>query len=267
MFDRQGYQAAVDRIQGICSESLMSQSRRLGLPTAQPIFVVGMLRSGTTLTEQILTCHSQIGGAGEQGFLFDFKKPGAFTLKALEGFSPEGLKHKAIAYLENLNRTVPNSPRIIDKFPGNAQVAGLIHLAFPNAKIINILRNPVDTCLSIWTTPNASPPPWSHNKGDIVFAYRSYQNLTALWRGRIPGSAYAEYHYEDLVNKTEGTVRSMLEFCELPWDEACLRHNQNPRSVMTPSVWQVRQPIYRSSLHRRENYRDCLGQFAHLAEE
>jgi tetratricopeptide (TPR) repeat protein len=263
-FQREWYGTVTHRIQEICTPGLMSEAGKYGVENDQPIFVIGMLRSGTTLTEQILSCHPQIGGAGEVGFFFD-----GHTLysDALDRFEPKALRAKAEAYQDRLRTLSPNRERIVDKLPDNYRAAGFIHLAFPNAKIIHVRRDPVDTCLSIWTTPNRSRPAWANDKRDIVLFYRLYQELTLHWQGVLPTSAYREYRYEDLVNETEATVRSMLEFCGLPWHESCLRHYENQRMVATPSLWQVRQPIYRTSLTRRSNYRGVLGEFASLGDK
>jgi tetratricopeptide (TPR) repeat protein len=262
-FQWEGYQAAVERLKEICEPVLVGNATLEGNPSRQPIFVVGMIRSGTTLTEQILSSHPQVQGVGEQGFIFDRSNQAEKTLQAL---GLHQLPDLAFEYLARLNRLAPGADRIVDKQPGNYLVAGLIHLAFPNAKIIHAMRDPVDTCLSIWFTANRTPPNWSNRREDIVFTYRSYLDLMSYWRTVLPPHAFAEFHYDDLVNNTEATVRSMLEFCELPWDDACLQHDKNENPIHTPSVWQARQPIYRSSLRRRDNYRDFLGEFAELLQ-
>ena len=141
---------------------------------------------------------------------------------------------------------------------------GLIHLAFPNAKIIHTQRHPADTCISIYTTPVRTRLGWAHDKDNIVFAYEQYLRLMDHWHRVLPAGTITDVRYEELVSDQESVTRHLIGSCGLDWDEACLRPDKNLRSVVTPSVWQVRQPIYKTSIERWRKYKPWLGPFAEL---
>jgi tetratricopeptide (TPR) repeat protein len=259
-FDRRWYRSAIDDVIRTCNADLLRAADEIGNPTEQPIFILGVMRSGTTLVEQIVSSHSEVDGVGEEGFFHD----GPVRSNSLRGFSPTVLKVAADRYLDKLNRLAPGAAKITDKMPANYLSAGFIHAAFPKAKIILVRRDPCSTCLSIWTTANRTPLNWSHRKEDIVFVFREYERLLRHWRSFIPAANLLEIEYESLVHSSERTIREMIQFCGLPWDGACLLHERNFRPIMTPSVWQARQPIYSSSLRRQDNYAGLLGAFAQL---
>ncbi len=258
-FNPDAHRRAIDSVIRTCSPELLQKAAETGNPTQQPIFILGMMRSGTTLVEQIISCHPDVAGAGEVGFF----QEGPLRNNALQSFSIDALNQIAQAYLEDLNRRA-DGKRITDKMPANYLSAGFIHLAFPKAQILVVQRDPCDTALSIWITANRAPINWAHKKSDIAFVYREYQRLLQHWKSVIPPASMMEVRYEKLIDEYEETVRGVLDFCNLEWNEACLHHDQNPRLIHTPSFWQARQPIFRSSLNRTENYRDCLGAFAQL---
>jgi hypothetical protein len=143
-------------------------------------------------------------------------------------------------------------------------IAGLLHLAFPNARIIHTIRHPVDTALSIWMTQMQTVAPFVCDRDNIVFAYREYERLARHWRSVMPADRYLEIRYEDLVLDSERVTRQMVDFCGLGWDEACLHPEDNLRAVRTPSFWQVRQPLYTTSIDRWRNYEPWLGSFRDL---
>jgi hypothetical protein len=151
--------------------------------------------------------------------------------------------------------------------PTNYFVLWLIHLAYPHAKIIHVKRSPIDTALSIYMTDLAKPPEFAHSKRNIVAGYRDYQALMAHFEQVIPASVLMTVRYEDLVADQETWTRLMLEFCGLPWDDRCLQFHTTDRQVTTPSRWQVRQPIYRTSIDKWRRYEPWLGEFAELLEE
>jgi tetratricopeptide (TPR) repeat protein len=234
-----------------------------------PIFVVGMMRSGTTLAEQIISSHPEVGGAGEQ--LFWPLHCGAGDLLFARG--PQGLtldipRLRALAkeYVAQLENVAPGKPRVVDKMNTNSQLLGLIHIAFPNAKIIHMNRHPVDTSLSIWATPVAAGIDLCGEKENVVANYKSYLRVMAHYRSVLPADRFLDVQYEDLVADQENVTRQMIEFCDLEWNEACLRPESNERSVKTPSVWQVRQPVYKTSTARWRKYEPWLGAFAELFE-
>jgi hypothetical protein len=149
--------------------------------------------------------------------------------------------------------------------PINFRHLGLIRIAFPEARILHIRRDPLDTCLSIYMTYFAGGPTFAYNRTNIVAYYRAYLGLMEHWRSVLPSSHFHELRYEDLVSDPEATARAAIEFCGLPWEEACLRFHQSSRVVGTPSRWQARQPVYKSSVGRWRNYEPWLAEFLALS--
>jgi hypothetical protein len=150
--------------------------------------------------------------------------------------------------------------------PDNYLALGLIHAAFPNARIIHTKRNPIDTCISIYTTPNRTSDPYANSRANIVFAYEQYLRLMQHWRSVLPADRLFEVSYEELIANRESVTREMVSFCGLEWDDACLRPEDNERAVATPSVWQVRQPVYSTSVERWRRYEPWLGAFGKLKD-
>jgi len=238
------------------SREAMAEAAKRGHPSRVPIFVVGMMRSGTTLVEQILSSHPEIGGAGERDFWLD-NVSATLDIAKLAELGPR--------YLEELTKACPGKSRVIDKMPQNFQVLGAMYTAFPSATIIHVRRHPVDNALSIYTTPYQQSPEYAHVRGSIVEAYREYQRLTDHWRSAIQN--VLEIAYEDLILAPETTIRKMIAACGLAWNDACLHHEANDRAVNTPSMWQVRQPLYGSSVARWRRFEPWLGDLAELAND
>ncbi len=261
-FDRNIMKSSFDFTIQTFTRELLNRNRASGVESGVPIFVVGMMRSGTTLAEQILSSHPEVGPAGEQRFWSDNRNV-ALSQGSRE-LNPVILKRLANQYTNLLQTIAPGKAHVVDKMPSNYVSIGMIHLAFPHAKIIHTTRNPADTCISVYTTPNRTRLEWAHNKPNIAFAYREYLRLMDHWSRVLPAGVMMEVKYEDVVSDRERITREMVEFCGLGWDEACLSPERNVRSVVTPSVWQVRQPVYRSSLERWRNYEPWLGEFKNL---
>ena len=225
------------------------------------------MRSGTTLAEQILSSHPEVGGAGE--LLFWPENAGSSE----KVFDPNGeldttrLQNLTRDYLDLLGRLAPGKPHVVDKMNTNYLLLGLLHVALPDARVIHMRRHPVDTCLSIWATPVARDVDLCGDKGNVVFAYRQYLRVMAHWRSMLPADRLLDVQYEELVSDREAVTRRMVEFCGLDWDEACMRPEENVRSVKTPSVWQVRQPVYKTSMARWKKYEPWLGPFAELFDD
>jgi tetratricopeptide (TPR) repeat protein len=244
------------------SKEAIARLSSSSIPDDRPIFIVGMMRSGTTLVDQILTSHSLVCGAGELEFWFDrVRKEG--TVRHQDPNS-DSARDRATRYINLLNRLCPNSPRVTDKMPQNFTVLGLIHALLPNAKIIHCRRNPIDTCLSIYMNPYRVSPDYAHRFEHLVEFYREYERLMSYWRQVIPETSMMEVVYEDLVDSQEQTTRRLVEFCGLEWEQACLRHQDNDRRILTSSVWQARQPVYKSSVARWRNYEPWLGPLREL---
>jgi hypothetical protein len=141
---------------------------------------------------------------------------------------------------------------------------GLIHSVFPRARIIHCRRNPLDTCLSIYFTQFLTRMHFANDRSDLVHEYRQYERLMAHWRTVLPLDRFLEVDYETLVADREAGTRRLIAFCGLDWDQACLRPEDNRRIVRTASVWQARQPVYRSSIGRWRNYEPWLGELREL---
>jgi tetratricopeptide (TPR) repeat protein len=261
-FDRRQYVESIDWTIKAFPEGTPRPWTSGGSGSDKPIFIVGMMRSGTTLVEQILSSHPRVEARGEQQF---WMKRGSEAFAAQTGKLDGSKVHRlAAAYLEDLSKPYPEASHLTDKMPDNYLALGLIHAAFPEARIIHTRRNPIDTCISIYTTPNRTSDPYANDRENIVFAYEQYLRLMAHWRKVLPADRLLEVDYESLVANPEPITRAMIDFCGLEWDEACLHPEDNERAVATPSVWQVRQPVYGTSVERWRKYEPWLGPFARL---
>ncbi len=246
------------------SKETLERLRDGGCASDLPIFVLGMPRSGTTLTETILASHSQVFGAGELDDLLRLASRGHADSDAgyplsLQGITAHDLARLGERYVAGLQARSPHSPRITDKMPANFQVLGLIHLMLPNAKIIHVRRNAVDTCLSCFTRLFNKSQHHSYDLRELGRYYRNYARLMDHWRAVLPAGAFHEVQYEDLIADQEGQARKLLDYCGLNWEDACLDFHKTERSVRTASITQVRQPIYRTSVERWRNYERHLG--------
>jgi tetratricopeptide (TPR) repeat protein len=257
-FDRDAYRGEFDRLIQLYDREAVSAGIEPGADAPTPIVVVGMMRSGTTLVEQILSSHPEVAAAGEQRF-WPRNRPSLMRKKASATLPALGRE-----YVATLRRFGPASRFVTDKMPSNYELLGPIHLAVPQAKIIHMRRNPADTAISIYATPNRSAIEYAHDRSNIVFAYREYQRLMAHWRSVLPAESFLEVDYEELVSSREQVIRRILEFLDLGWNDALLEHEKNQRNVLTPSLWQVRQPMYSSSIGRWKRFEPWLGEFATL---
>jgi tetratricopeptide (TPR) repeat protein len=227
-----------------------------GIGSELPVFVVGMPRSGTSLTEQILASHPQVHGAGELLYWI-------FAADAERAAPPEQraarVRGLGRAYLEGLAAQAPAASRVIDKLPVNFRHLGLIHAALPGARFIHLERNALDTCLSIYFQGFSAAHPYATDFGDLAHYYHQYRRLMAHWRAVLPPQTLLDVRYEDLVEDPEGWSRRMLAHVGLPWDPRCLEFHRTDRPVLTASNWQVRQPISKSSVERWRRFEQFLG--------
>lgn len=262
-FDGAGHVKEWDQVIDTLDRDFLLNSAGMEHP-CEPIFIVGMMRSGTTLMAQILSSHPDVGAAGEQSFWLN--NAGS----AVDWNSKRPLRDKASELADTYSRLLAevagDHPHIIDKHPYNLLFAGLLLSIFPNSRIIHMRRHPVDVALSIWMTRTDHPPLYANRKEDIVIFYRQYEKLTKHWRKLLPADRYTEVRYEELVVKQEAVIRGVLDFCGLSWDPVCLEHERNQRLVNTPSLWQVRQPMYKSSVDRWRRYEKWLGPLQDLQE-
>jgi tetratricopeptide (TPR) repeat protein len=223
-----------------------------------PVFIVGMPRSGTTLTEQILSSHRNIEGAGELTAINNIANALAESdgvrgyPECMQASSSETLTTHADNYIRRLREVDASALRIVDKMPGNFMHLGLIQQLFPRARIIHCIRNPLDTCLSCYFQTFHGHG-YTNDLRHLGIYYRQYERLMSHWREVIK-LPFLEVRYEDLVADTKGVSRKIVEFCGLPWDESCLQFHQNKRTVRTASYQQVRRPIYRGSMQRWKHY-------------
>jgi Sulfotransferase family len=221
------------------------------------VFIVGMPRSGTSLVEQILASHPAVHGAGE---LPDFDRLAttatvanpaiALFPECIGRLTPAQLTAVGERYLARLRALAPEAQRVTDKMPINFRHLGLIRLALPQARIIHVRRDPVDTCLSCYSILFMGNQPHAYELGELGRYYHSYQRLMAHWRTVLPPDAMLEVDYEDVVADLEGQARRMVAYCGLDWDAACLSFHRTQRPVRTASAVQVRQPIYRDAIGR-----------------
>ncbi|HZW08941.1 MAG TPA: sulfotransferase [Phycisphaerales bacterium] len=236
---------------------------RAAVRSDRPVIVCGMPRSGTTLVEQIIASHPQAFGAGELPHL-----RAAFNgvIAALPGRAPASLAgapgavldRAAEGYLRELAALAPDAARVVDKMPHNAEILGFIALLLPDARIISCVRDPMDTCLSCYTTEFSAVHSYAARLDHLAVAYAEHHRLMEHWKG-LPGLRMLEVSYESLVDDLEPAARRILEFLGLPWDDRCLRFYENARLVSTASVDQVRRPIYRSSVGRWRRYERHLA--------
>jgi tetratricopeptide (TPR) repeat protein len=264
-FDRAHFGASVHRLIGSTTPEFFEQHRGLGSPSELPVLILGMPRSGTTLVEQILSSHPEVAAGDELPFWS--RRAEAFG-RLTEADSQTEFFDRATSEYEAVLRAIsPTASRVTDKMPGNYLWIGLIHLAFPNAKIVHCRRNPVDTCLSNYFTNFTSPFAFSYDKGDLAFYYRRYQRVMEHWADVIPPGTILTIDYEELVTDRERVTRRMIDFLGLEWSDACLRPEGNQRVVRTASMWQARQSVYQSSTERWRRYEPWLGPLAELLGE
>jgi len=236
--------------------------RGAGDPSSLPIFIVGMPRSGTTLAEQLLAAHPSVFGAGELVVLPDLVADGLAGTRFPFDFalvSAESLRALGSAYVAALRRLAPSAERVADKLPANFRLAGLIHLALPNARIIHVQRDPLDACWSCYTKLFPLGLEYTFDLGELGRYYRAYEELMTHWRQVLPAGAMLEVRYEDLVADFEAQARRIVGFCGLDWNARCLRFYEVDRPVYTASGVQVREPLSASSVGRWRRYESHLG--------
>lgn len=244
----------------------------------EPIFIFGMPRSGTTLVDRILSSHPQVQSAGElfnfPAALNDVVAQGAFNGvddRPLRNLDLAGVDWVRLgeAYLSSTRPLTGQLPRFIDKLPHNFLYAGFIAHAFPNARLVLLRRNPLDTCLGNFRVLFGPESPWFDYSYDLLDTGRYYilfDRLMAHWKRVIPGRIL-EVGYEALVEDQEAVTRGLLDFCGLPWDGSCLRFEHNTTPVSTASAAQVRRPVYRDALQRWKHYEAHLGPLRELLSD
>jgi len=265
-YNEAGALGDLQRTRAAYNSALMGRNRGRGDPSAAPVFVIGMPRSGTTLVEQILASHRDVHGAGE---IVDFDlavaELGGLAGQALRlpeavsQMSAEQFHRIGASYVRRIEGSAPCASRIINKMTENFRFAGLIALALPNARILHVRRDPIDTCFSCFSTLFVENLPYTYDLAELGRYYRGYEALMNHWREVLPEGMMLEARYEDVVADLDGQGRRIVGHCGLDWDARCLDFHRNKRSVRTASLAQVRRPLYSSSIGRSRAYEAFLG--------
>jgi len=253
--------------QRICTREFFAERQDYGVASNEPIFIIGLPRSGSTLVEQILASHSQVEGTQEladvprlvvelQGREPDLEHPRYPAI--LAELPREAYMRFATRYLEDTRIYRTGKPRFIDKMPNNFRHVGLIHLMFPNATIIDARREPMACCFGIFKQLFARGQEFAYSIPDIARYYRTYLELMEHWDRVLPGRVL-RVRYEEVVEDLEGNVRRILEHCKLPFEPACLEFHRTERSIRTASSEQVRLPIFREGLDQWRRFEPWLG--------
>ncbi|MCP4330909.1 MAG: tetratricopeptide repeat protein [Alphaproteobacteria bacterium] len=231
----------------------------------RPVFVVGMPRSGTTLVERILDRHPDITGAGELEQMRQIELFMNLDLgtaqdypKCVPQLDIANAHKQARTYLGRLDEIDPNAARIVDKMPDNFARIGLIALLFPNAKVIHVQRDPIDTCLSCFLQFFQETQVYMWDQRNIANFYRAYRRYMDHWQAVRP-LEILDVQYEDLIADPETVSRRMIAHTGLDWDDRCLEPQKSDRPIRTASIWQARQPIYASSVKGWKRYEKQIG--------
>jgi hypothetical protein len=270
-YDERSSFALFDRIEAVFTKDLIKAKAGGGDPSAAPIFVIGMPRSGTTLIEQIIASHPLVHGAGElqtlNDVILEVRGPDGNTL-AFPEFVPMvdgnalrqiGARYCALVRDLAAKHGGAGAQYVTDKMPSNYYFAGLMHLALPNATIIHSMRDPVDTCISCFSKLFSAEQNHTYDLGELGRYYKRYEQLMAHWRRVLPRGRILDVRYEDVVADLEKQARRIIAHCGLPWDDRCLSFHETDRPVRTASATQVRQPIYNSAVGRWRVYEGHLG--------
>ena len=258
----------------VCTAEFFSARAGVGVPDPDPIFILGLPRSGSTLIEQILASHSQVEGTRElldiHRIVLEIQGPPSGSgdshyPAALAELTPEDFRRFGERYITDTRAYRRDKPYFVDKMPTNFREIGLIHLLLPNAKIIDVRREPVACCFSNFKQLYARGNEFSYSIEDIARYYRTYLELMRHWDAVLPERILRVW-YEDVVEDLDGSVRRILEFCGLKFEPGCVEFHKTERSVNTPSSEQVRQPIFHEGVSQWRNYepwlsplKDCLG--------
>jgi tetratricopeptide (TPR) repeat protein len=262
--------ARASRLKKTFTREFFEQRDGSGSNIADPIFIVGMPRSGSTLLEQILSSHSAVEGTTELPEIISMAKDLREQANAgedddaayddvLADFNKDQLRELGEQYIQQTRiHRKTDKPYFIDKMPNNFLHIGLIHLILPNAKIIDARRHPLGCCFSNFKQYYARGQSFSYSQTDMGRFYHDYVMLMAHYENALPARIH-RVHYEDTVDNTDSEVKRLLEYCGLPFEETCLRFFENKRAVRTASSEQVRQPIYRGGMDQWKNYEPWLG--------
>lgn len=236
-----------------------------GFDDPSPIFIVGQPRSGTTLVERVITSHSQVHSAGElQQFgiairrMLDYRQPRRYSADLVRRSAQIDFAELGRLYFDMSRKMRGNLPRFVDKLPTNYQNIPLILKALPNAKIVHLVRNPMDACFSSFKQLFADAYPHSYDQQEMARHHARYLHLMSVWRERFPGQFF-DIHYEDIATNLEPNAHQLIDFLGLPWEQACLDFHQQSAAVTTASAVQVREPAHTRSIGRWKKYQKQLA--------
>jgi len=256
-----------DAVIDVFDAALLQDKSGFGNPDPSPIFIIGLPRSGSTLVEQILASHSQVEGTSELPYVgrvatsLNRNRPDGINypeaVRELDGEHFQALGQDYLG-LAQMHRT-EGKARFIDKMPNNFPATGFLHLILPNAKIVDVRRHPLDACLSCYRQLFAKGQTFTYDLVDIGEYFLEYERIMDHWHAVLPGKVLT-LQYEEIVNNFEHEVRRLLQHCELPFEEGCLRFYETDRPIRTASSEQVRQPVYKKSIAFWRNYEDKLDE-------
>jgi tetratricopeptide (TPR) repeat protein len=250
----------VDMLRRIFPPEVFQETAAWGDPSALPVFIVGLPRSGTTLVEQIIASHRSAFGAGELEDIIRLVRlvEDGQGYRPPREWNPLTVRRAAAQHLVRLSELGGDALRVVDKMPDNVMYVGHISILFPNARIILCRRDLRDVGVSCFMQAFSDKMNWTNDLTDIAVRIRETERLVALWREVLP-RPMLEVQYEELIANPEAESRRLIEFLGLDWDPTCLSFHETKRPVTTSSFWQVRQPLYSSSVGRWRNYRKHLG--------
>jgi tetratricopeptide (TPR) repeat protein len=264
-FDEVAWESKIDRLIAAFTADFFAARSSFENPSRQPIFIFGMPRSGTTLVEQIIAAHPEVAAGGELPTVPAIVEslPKRFGLRnsfpeCVTSLGKDDIDYLSNSYLAYEDVQVGNAARVTDKLPNNFLHLGLLALMFPKAHYIHCRRDPMDTCLSCYFTKLESDHPYASNLRKLGRYYRGYGRLMVHWRTALPVSML-EIDYESVVaDQTEASHR-IIAHCGLDWDDRCLSFHRGTLAVRTASVWQARQPLYKTAVGRWRQYESFLG--------
>lgn len=264
-FDIEAHEAFIEASISLFTPRFLAERRDHGVATERPVFIVGLPRSGTSLVEQILASHPAVVGLGELNLVEEtllsatgISAAGLPGIEKLSGLSAADVHRLAKTYLAATDARAGTALRAIDKMPHNFLVVGWIAMMFPRVRIIHCMRDPLDVCVSLYTHYFSDTHSYSRDLALLGRYYRSYERLMKHWENLVQEQMIS-VRYEELVGDLEEVSRRMIRHLGLDWHPACLAYHQTRRVVQTPSRWQVKQPLYSSSIGRWRRYEAHLG--------
>jgi hypothetical protein len=252
-YDHNAEQMEVNRLKAVYAATAIASLPRSSIRSELPVFIVGMPRSGTSLLEQILSCHSKVYARGESTDITNLAAGIPYYPDGVRNLTQEKLDTLAGTYLQRLREMTSSATRVTEKLPGNYMHLGLISQLFPGARVLHCQRDPRDTCLSNYFIDFGTGLNFAYDLESLGLAYKAYQELMEHWKTVLP-IPILDVRYEELVADPRTWVKTILDFCGLEWEDACLDFHKSKRQAVTASYDQVRKPLYKSSVARWKPY-------------